>query len=75
MDLNTKWTSVESAWDALDRWVVGLIFWEGQLAYDIKWGRDTEQSQDGIDRATRMINCFLTGNFKKTAVDEMREFF
>ena len=50
MDLNSTWTSTELCWDALERWVNGVIFWEGQLAFDIRWKKDTTQSEEGIAR-------------------------
>ena len=65
MDLNSTWTSTELCWDALERWVKGVIFWEGQLAFDIRWKRDTKQSEEGIARCQGMVDAFLTGDFSR----------
>jgi hypothetical protein len=69
-DLNARWTSSQSMWDALAMWVEASQYWGQVLDRSISKGHlddffERTRAIESINRANRMIDAFLTGDFKK----------
>jgi len=69
-DLNASWNSNESMWDALAMWVEASQYWGRVLDRSIAKGHlddffERTRAVECINRANRMIDAFLTGDFKK----------